>query len=93
MAKEKAFSEVLNLRIDEAMSQEIKRIAGVTDQPDSETARMLIDWGIEAHRAKEAALLQRRYDAGNPSDQDGVPLVLRIVAQWEQDSRFFGEYE
>lgn len=84
MAKEKVYSEVLNLRIDEAMSLEIKRIAGVTGQPDSETARMLIDWGIEAHRAKEAALLRQRYDAGPAVDRYGIPLELRIVAEWAQ---------
>ncbi len=91
MAKEKVFSEVLNLRIDEAMSREVKRIAGVVGQPESETARMLIDWGIEAHRAKEAALLRLRYDtdAENMTDQYGVPLVLRIVAEWRQDPNFF----
>jgi hypothetical protein len=82
MAKEKVFSEVLNLRVDEAMSQEIKRIAAQRGQPESETARMLIDWGIEAHRAREAALLRRRYDAGPPQSEHGDPMELRVVAQW-----------
>lgn len=49
MAKEKVYSEVLNLRIDEAMSKEIKRIAALGDNAESEAARMLIEWGIEAH--------------------------------------------
>jgi hypothetical protein len=82
MAKEKVFSEVLNLRVDEAMSKEIKRIAVQREQPESETARMLMDWGIEAHRARETALLRRRYDAGPAQNNDGDPLELRIVAQW-----------
>ena len=82
MAKEKVYSEVLNLRVDEPMSQEIKRIAAQRDQAESETARMLIDWGIEAHRARESALLQRRYDEGTPQNRHGEPLQLRIVAQW-----------
>lgn len=83
MAKEKVFSEVLNLRVDDAMSREIKRIAKQREAPDSETARMLIEWGIEAHRAREAALLQLRYDIGTPVDEHGDPLVLRIAARWE----------
>jgi aminoglycoside phosphotransferase family enzyme len=82
MAKEKVYGEVLNLRIDEAMSQEITRIAGQEQQAESETARSLIDWGIEAHRAREAALLQQRYDAGTPTDEYGNPMMLRVVAQW-----------
>jgi hypothetical protein len=81
---QKIFSEVLNLRIDEAMSREVKRIAKQGDQPESETARALIAWGIEAHRAREVALLELPYDMGNdPVDRHGEPLVLRVVARWE----------
>jgi hypothetical protein len=83
MAKEKVYSEVLNLRIDEAMSKEIKRIAKQLDQPESETARSLMAWGIEAHRAREVALLQLPYDVENPVDRHGDPLVLRVTARWE----------
>lgn len=82
MAKEKVYSEVLNLRVDEAMSKEIKRIASQRGQPESEAARMLIDWGIEAHRAREAALLRRRYDEGPPQTRDGSPMELRVTADW-----------
>jgi hypothetical protein len=83
MAKERVYSEVLNLRVDEAMSEEIKRIAGVNGTPESETARALIAWGIEAHRAREAAMLSLPYDVKNPEDRWGNPLVLRIKASWE----------
>lgn len=84
MAKEKTYTEVLNLRIDEAMSEEIKRIAKQTDQPESETARSLIAWGIRAHRAREIAMLELPYDMGkNPVDRHGEPLTLRVVARWE----------
>ena len=82
MAKEKVYSEVLNLRIDEAMSKEIKRIAAQREHPESEAARMLIEGGIEAHRAREAALLSLRYDVEAPRDRDGLPMALRLVAEW-----------
>jgi hypothetical protein len=91
MAKEKVFSEVLNLRVDEAMSAEIKRIAKQRDTPESETARMLIDWGIEAHRAREAALLRRRYDQGPPKDEMGYEMILEVVATWVPVERYFEE--
>lgn len=84
MAKEKVYSEVLNLRVDEAMSKEIERITKQSDQPESETARSLIAWGIQAHRAREIALLELPYDMGeNPVDRHGDPLFLRVVARWE----------
>ena len=83
MAKEKVYGKVLNLRIDEAMSKEIDRIAAQRDQPASEAARMLLEWGIEAHRAREVAMLQLRYDVEQPYDRHGDPLILRVVAQWE----------
>ena len=58
-------------QLNETLEEEIKRIASQRGKPDSETARMLMDWGIEAHRAREAALLRRRYDAGPPVDERG----------------------
>jgi hypothetical protein len=82
MAKEKVYGEVLNLRIDEAMSNEIKRIATQRGAPESETARMLIEWGIEAHRAREVAMLKLRYDVDAPRDRHGDPLVLEVQARW-----------
>ena len=85
MAKEKVYSEVLNLRVDEAMSNEIKRIAKQNDQAESEAARSLIAWGIQAHRAREIALLELPYDMGDqPTDRHGDPLVLKVVARWEE---------
>jgi hypothetical protein len=84
MAKEKVYSEVLNLRIDEAMSVEIKRIAKQSEQPESEAARALMAWGIQAHRAREIAMLELPYDMGdNPVDRHGDPLMLRVAARWE----------
>lgn len=90
MAKEKVYSEVLNLRVDEAMSAEIKRIATQEGSPESETARSLMAWGITAHRAREAALLRRPFDAGPPHDQFG-PMALVVTAEWVSDPPWDGE--
>lgn len=84
MPKEKTFTEALNLRIDPTMSAEIKRIGKQHDQGDSETARMLIEWGIQAHRSREAALLARPYDEEHPISEDGEPLILEVVARWRE---------
>jgi hypothetical protein len=84
MAKEKVYSEVLNLRVDQTMSAEIKRIGAQHGQSDSEAARALIEWGIQAHRAREAALLQLPYDMSAPKDELGNDMELVIDARWVQ---------
>ena len=84
MAREKTYSEALNLRVDPAMSNEIKRIATQRQVPESEAARKLIEWGIEAHRAREVAMLQLPYDVDGPVDEHGDPLVLKVRAIWTQ---------
>jgi hypothetical protein len=89
MAKEKVYSEVLNLRVDEPMRDEIKRIAAQEGKPESETARSLIDWGIQARRAREIALLQRPYDAGPPEDEHGEPMYLDVIAVWKQHNPWY----
>ena len=80
MAKETTFSEVLNLRIDEALSLEIKRIAHQRETTESDAARRLLRWGVEAHRSMEAAKLERPYNF----EGFGEPVRMRIRAVWEQ---------
>ncbi len=79
MAKEKTYSEVLNLRVDEPLAKEIKRIAGQKEASESEVARMLLGWGVEAHRSMEAKELLRPYDA-KLSDE---PQRMRVTVVWE----------
>jgi hypothetical protein len=82
MAKEKTYTEVLNLRIDDAMGREIKRIATQEGKAESETARMLLEWGIEAHRAREVAMLELPYDKSHATDEHGEPMMLKVRAVW-----------
>ena len=51
MARARTYSEVLNLRLDEPLAREIKRIAEKRSASESDTARLLMTWGVEAHRA------------------------------------------
>lgn len=78
MPKEKTYSEVLNLRVDEPLDAEIKRIARQRDKSESETARMLLAWGVEAHRSMEAKILLRPYDEQEPD----WPQQMRITVEW-----------
>jgi hypothetical protein len=89
MARGKTFSEVLNLRVDPALAAEIARIAKQRDKSESEVARMLLGWGVEAHRAMEAKLLLRRYDEPWPED----PIRMRVTVQWESVDPSTGESE
>jgi len=59
------------------MAAELKRIASKHEKSDSDAARLLIGWGIAAHRDMEAKVLQRPYDA----DEDG-PREMRIGVWW-----------
>jgi hypothetical protein len=63
MAREKNYSETLNLRIDPALAREIERIAKRRGVSDSEAARSLLALGVDADRTIEAAWLRRPYDA------------------------------
>ena len=80
MAKEKTYTEVLNLRIDAPLSREIKRIAAQREKSESDVARMLLGWGVEAHRNMEAKELLRPYDLEPPER----PVRMVIDVRWEE---------
>ena len=77
MAREKTYSEVLNLRIDPALAREIERIAQRRGKSDSETARSLLALGVDADRKIEAARLNLPYDY---DDSEMIPV---IAVRWE----------
>jgi hypothetical protein len=79
MAKEKTFTEVVNFRVEPALSHEIKRIAAQRDTSESDVARMLLGWGVEAHRKMEAKELMRPYDYEPP---DFTRMIIDV--RWEQ---------
>jgi hypothetical protein len=75
--------DVLNLRLDSAMSQEIDRIAGRAGKSGSEVARQLLQYGIDVARKLEADDLLAPYWATHTSED---PLEYRaplISAKWE----------
>jgi hypothetical protein len=80
MAKEKIFSEVLNIRVDKPLAEEIERIAHQRETSESDVARMLLAWGVEAHRSMEAQQLLRPYDASPPEG----PARMRVTVVWEE---------
>jgi hypothetical protein len=73
--KKQSLSGVLNLRVDEALSAEIDRIAKVEGLTASEAARKLLGYGVEVQRQVEASFLQLPYDT------DTSPGKGRIVVE------------
>src|SRR4029077_18718336 len=61
VAEKKQLSGVLNLRVDEALSNEIERIAVVSGSSGSEAARKLLGYGVEVQRQIEASYLRLPY--------------------------------
>jgi len=59
--RKKSLSGVLNLRVDEALSREIDRIAGTEGLSASEAARKLIGYGVEVQRQVESSYLRLPY--------------------------------
>src|SRR5258708_38920041 len=81
--KKKALSGVLNLRVDDALSGEIDRIASVEGASASEAARKLIGYGVEVQRQVEASYLRLPYEL----DRAESPGRIVIEAAWKLYSR------
>src|SRR5689334_12885147 len=92
--KKQTFSGVLNLRVDEALSKEIDRIAGVEGTSASEAARKLLGYGVEVQRQVEASSLRLPYTLGRGKtegrvvvDAEWKPYTPRELWEIEMDAR------
>jgi len=77
--KKKPLSGVLNLRVEDALSREIDRIAGAEGVSASEAARMLIGYGVEVQRQVESSYLRLPYSL----DREETPGHVVIDAAWK----------
>jgi hypothetical protein len=77
--KKQSLSGVLNLRVDEALSREIDRIAGVEGLSASEAARKLLGYGVEVQRQVEASYLRLPYTL----DREQTEGRVVIEAAWK----------
>ncbi|MCA1702610.1 MAG: hypothetical protein LC808_04820 [Actinobacteria bacterium] len=89
--KKQALSGVLNLRVDDALSREIDRIAGVEGVSASEVARNLLAYGVEVQRQVEASFLRLPYTLDREKTEGRVvidaawkPFTSREL--WERDA-------
>lgn len=81
--KKQALKDVLNIRVDEALSREIDRIAKVEGLSASEAARKLLGHGVEVQRQVEASFLKLPYSLDRETTQGRIV----IEAAWKPYSR------
>src|SRR5918994_835769 len=77
--KKQALRDVLNIRVDEALSKEIDRIAQVEKLSASEAARKLLGYGVEVQRQVEASYLRLPYSLDRATTDGRVV----IEAAWK----------
>ena len=77
--KKQALKDVLNIRVDEALSREIDRIAQVEGLSASEAARKLLGHGVEVQRQVEASYLKLSYTL----DREKTEGRVVIDAAWK----------
>jgi len=90
--KKQALKDVLNIRVDEALSREIDRIAQGEGLSASEAARKLLGHGVEVQRQVEASYLRLPYTLDRESTEGRVvidaawkPYTQREL--WERERR------
>jgi hypothetical protein len=77
--------EVLNVRLDEPLARELRRLAATREQSESEVARWLLRYGIEVSRRLEATRLNQPWEWEVENDEDPFaerPGLIEIEAKW-----------
>jgi len=77
--KKQGLKDVLNIRVDEALSREIERIARVEGLSASEAARKLLGHGVEVQRQVEASYLRLPYTLDRATTEGRVV----VEASWK----------
>jgi hypothetical protein len=81
MTRERKLREVLNVRLDKPLAQEIRRIAGGRGASESEVARTLLGYGVEVQRRLDAERFSRHY-LSEYGDEFEEPGYVEIQARW-----------
>jgi hypothetical protein len=74
-------TDILNLRLDPSLAQEIDRIAEWRGRTASEVARDLLHYGIQAERELEAEELKRPFH-GVPIDRSAENVHVVVEARY-----------
>jgi hypothetical protein len=84
VTRTRKLKDVLNVRLDEPLALELRRLAATRGVSESEVARLLLGYGIEVSRRLEAARLNAPWDwekprTGDPMDER--PYTVEITAK------------
>ena len=97
--RKQGLKDVLNIRVDEALSREIDRIAQVEGVSASEVARKLLAHGVEVQRQVEASFLLLPYTLDREKTRGRVvvdaawkPYTTRELWQQEEELNEAMEY-
>jgi hypothetical protein len=81
VTRERKLKEVLNVRLDDALAREIRRIAQAKGLSESEVARGLLAYGAEVERRLEAQRLMLHFRSDH--EQDNRLGQVIVEARWE----------
>jgi hypothetical protein len=85
VTRERKLREVLNVRLDEPLAKEIRRLATVQGLSESEIARKLLGYGAEVERRLEAQRLMGHYTTQNQEPAGRVRIAAEFVPYtWEE---------
>ena len=86
MTRERKLRQVLNVRLDEQMARELRRIAASEERSESEVARRLLSYGIDVARQLEAERLSVPYR--EQYEEYEQLMVEEINATWRVGTDF-----
>lgn len=81
----KKLRETLNVRLDEPLARELRRIALTWDTTESDAARNLLRYGIEVTRKLQAAHMAEPFSWEREREAwDSRPGLIEIEARWRE---------
>jgi hypothetical protein len=85
VTRERKLKEVLNVRLDEPLAKEIRRLATAQGRSESEVARKLLGYGAEVERRLEAQRLMGHYSAQREEPAGWIRIEAELVPYtWEE---------
>jgi hypothetical protein len=85
VTRQRKLKEVLNIRLDQPLAAELRRIATAHGSTESQIARKLLTYGVEVERQLEIQRLSRPYE--EDWNDPGLPGFVDIRAEWLEGRR------
>jgi hypothetical protein len=82
MTRDRKLSSVLNVRLDDPLARELRRIADAQGRSESEVARTLLGYGIEVVRRLDADAFRQPFSWQEREDEEPFPGIVEIEAKW-----------